>query len=69
MVMLHIKLKGNDACSNMVTNSLFVPRVGSQDQKIFFLKIVMLHIKMSKLFSECGHVINQIKGHYNCQRI
>ena len=45
------RIKGNDACSNMVANILPVdtpstPGVGSKGQNFFFLKVVMLHIKL-----------------------
>ena len=51
-VMLHIKLKPDEAGSNMVANCLPTDTpstygVGSKGQTIsFFLKVVMLHIKL-----------------------
>ena len=48
------QIKGNDTCSNMVAKTLTVNTpsasgVGSKSQNIFFLKVVMLHIKLKGL--------------------
>ena len=50
MLLLHITIKGNDTCSNMVANSLPIhtpstPGVWSKGH--YFLKVVMLHIILS----------------------
>ena len=50
MVMLHYQIKALDACSNMVANIVPtdtpLPQGWGQNIKIFFLKVVMLHIKL-----------------------
>ena len=44
------QIKGNDACSNMVANNLPVDTPSLWGViKAFFLKVVMLHIKLKKL--------------------
>ena len=53
MVMLHIKLKGNDAYSKMVVNSLptetsSTPGVGSRGIFFYLLTLVMLYIKLKR---------------------
>ena len=45
------QIKAYDACSNMVANVLptdtpWTPGMGSKGQIIFFLRVVMLHIKL-----------------------
>ena len=51
MVMLHIKIKADDAGSNMVaiilpTDTPSTQGVGSKVQTISFSEVVMLHIKL-----------------------
>ena len=64
MVMLHAyQIKGSDVCSNMVSTILLVdtsltPGVGSKGQNIFFLKVIMLHIKIKGIEhrAPCKHI-------------
>ena len=58
--MLHIKLKMNDACSNMVANILIVDTpsttgFGSNPHNTSFLKVVMVFIKLKHIFFPYTH--------------
>ena len=60
MVMLHNKLKGNEAYNNMLANVLplftpLTPVVGSK--RSFFLKVIMLNVKLRmKQRTHCKHI-------------
>ena len=57
------QIKGNDACSNMVANSVpvhifSIPEVGSK-VKTLFLRVAVIHIKLKgmKHIAPCKHIL------------
>ena len=60
MVMLHIKFKWNESYNNMLENVLPLhgPPDGVKRSNIFFLKIVMLHIKLKG--KTLGHWLDMV---------